>query len=446
VSTYLIDLARRGLGLRPALSGARGGAVDTLPVAAAPRRFSTTAGPLPDQVVDSAPGDVLTVDPSPPVTGLVAAAPPSEQGPVDAGPDEAGGAPSSRTSSAPAITPTTTPASGPPPADVAISPAAPVAARTATPTPAPAAPLAPAPSTPSSVDGAPGGDARGDGAPGGGVHGAAALAGSGPVEPTPDMAGPVDLESRVLAGPVPAPDVVAQAPVARDGALPYDGAVAVSEVSPAQPEPPAAVIAPLVVPPLTASALVSREGVSPDDAAVAAAEVSPAPPAAALGPLEVPRTPPFTAIGSPAATGVSGESASPCDAAVEASEVSPARRPEPPTAAIAPLVVPPLPPLTASASPPRPGAPTNSLVPAQALPAGEANAITAQPRPSGPAPVPEVASRAALPRDVHVRIGTIEVRTETQPGPAPGAPARLLPSIRGFDDYRAVRSHAGWEI
>jgi hypothetical protein len=48
-------------------------------------------------------------------------------------------------------------------------------------------------------------------------------------------------------------------------------------------------------------------------------------------------------------------------------------------------------------------------------------------------------------RSVHVRIGAVEVRGEAQPAAAPASAARRS-IARGFDDYRAVRSHAEWDV
>lgn len=48
-------------------------------------------------------------------------------------------------------------------------------------------------------------------------------------------------------------------------------------------------------------------------------------------------------------------------------------------------------------------------------------------------------------RSVQVRIGSVEVRAEAQPAAAPVSAARRS-AARGFDEYWAVRSHAGWDL
>jgi hypothetical protein len=80
--------------------------------------------------------------------------------------------------------------------------------------------------------------------------------------------------------------------------------------------------------------------------------------------------------------------------------------------------------------------------PAAALPA------TAEPRRTPlERPVPVViAPPTPARRDVHVRIGTVEIRAETSALPAPVSIARRSAPARGFDDYRAVRSHTAWDV
>ncbi|HEU0237379.1 MAG TPA: hypothetical protein VFR14_13145 [Candidatus Limnocylindrales bacterium] len=48
-------------------------------------------------------------------------------------------------------------------------------------------------------------------------------------------------------------------------------------------------------------------------------------------------------------------------------------------------------------------------------------------------------------RSVQVRIGAVEVRAEAAPSAAPQSAARQS-LARGFDEYRAIRSHAGWDL
>jgi len=72
----------------------------------------------------------------------------------------------------------------------------------------------------------------------------------------------------------------------------------------------------------------------------------------------------------------------------------------------------------------------------------------AEPRqvPAQPLPAASVASVAAQ-RRVEIRIGSVDVRAEAAPSPGVPAAARRTGSVaRGFDDYRAIRSHSSWEI
>jgi hypothetical protein len=61
---------------------------------------------------------------------------------------------------------------------------------------------------------------------------------------------------------------------------------------------------------------------------------------------------------------------------------------------------------------------------------------------------PVAATSVPAERRVEIRIGSVDVRAE-QPSPPPtiAAAARRSPSAaRGFDDYRAIRSHSAWDI
>jgi hypothetical protein len=72
----------------------------------------------------------------------------------------------------------------------------------------------------------------------------------------------------------------------------------------------------------------------------------------------------------------------------------------------------------------------------------------AEPRPAWVELPPLVIVEPPAParRDVHVRIGAVEVRAQTPPAPVQPATARVRSTARGFDDYRAIRSHAGWDL
>jgi S-DNA-T family DNA segregation ATPase FtsK/SpoIIIE len=76
------------------------------------------------------------------------------------------------------------------------------------------------------------------------------------------------------------------------------------------------------------------------------------------------------------------------------------------------------------------------------LPAvAEPRQVPAQPLPSASvAPVPAQ-------RRVEIRIGSVDVRAEAAPSPSVPAAARRTGAVaRGFDDYRALRSHGSWDI
>ena len=91
---------------------------------------------------------------------------------------------------------------------------------------------------------------------------------------------------------------------------------------------------------------------------------------------------------------------------------------------------------------PTPTAPAPAAVVPAPVPA------IAEPRPAWLEPPSAIVVAPPLParRDVHVRIGAVEVRAEAPTAAAQSSVARSRPAVRGFDEYRAVRSHAGWEI
>jgi hypothetical protein len=75
--------------------------------------------------------------------------------------------------------------------------------------------------------------------------------------------------------------------------------------------------------------------------------------------------------------------------------------------------------------------------------------VVAQPRtPLEPVTGPTTGLPADLPRPVQIRIGAVEVRATVPPPPVPALAAAgpRRSRARGFDEYRSVRSHAGWDL
>ena len=423
---FLVDLARRGRGLALGPDGASD-STESAPGAAAPR-------PVPE-VLD---GTLeLPTDEGRETTDVAAVAAPPPTGPMSDAPRVSGDNRVAAVASRPPAPPI-----APSPVTAARAEAAAAGPATAVPAPLASPPPVPANRAPHAVSSLP--------------------------PATPEPSAPMSSAGE----PAPAVQSVPGAPPANpvgSNAIDTGPVIAV-----ARPDADPGQVLAVAAPPVSQSAAVQSPRTPPAAAPMPPAEISepPATPAAAVQPAigadagPIPR--PLPALAGPAVAEQAPARVEPTlerDVAPPEPAAAPRRdavatpaasRPgsvepvaEPPTTVPARLLVPPIP-TAAPASPAAVDAAHAVPMPASVAAARPATATplpaTAQPRPAWLEQPPVVAPAPLPGRSVQVRIGAVEVRAESPTAPAPVAAPIRRSAARGFDDYRAIRSHAGWDL